>query len=116
MVWFGALATNHAEGAEVVSPHERLLARIAEWAVDEEDIGLSWEVNTISVNTLVRAATKQTYGSYAGALEGAVNLWKSILELGFATTEEGEQEIGVLSRYPDNVWRGRVKMVLRQAG
>jgi hypothetical protein len=53
------------------------------------------------------------------AWKGAGELWRAILDLGYALTGEGESEIGALRRPdPDRPegpgWRGKVRMVLHR--
>jgi hypothetical protein len=95
---------------------EELTRRLAELAIDEDDIELAWEIEVRSVNTVVRAATKELHVDEAAAWEGARVLWRTILDLGYALTDEGMSEIGAIRR-PDadngvQGWRGKVRMVL----
>ena len=95
---------------------EELTRRLAELAIDEDDIQLAWEIELRSVNTVVRAATKKLHADEEAAWEGARVLWRAILDLGYALTDEGVSEIGVIGR-PDadngvQGWRGKVRMVL----
>ena len=97
---------------------QELTRRLAELAVDVDDYDndLAWTIQLMSVNTVVEAATSELYGDEEAAWEGARNLWRTILDLGYALTDEGHSEIGVLRRPDDDNgvqgWRGTVRMVL----
>jgi hypothetical protein len=95
---------------------ENLTRRMAELAVDDDDIDLAWTIQLTSVNTVVGAATRELYAGEEAAWEGARLLWRAILDLGYTLTDEGHSEIGVLRRPDDDNgvqgWRGTVHMVL----
>ena len=97
---------------------QELTRRLAELAVDvdDDDNDLAWTIQLLSVNTVVEAATSELYGDEVAAWEGARNLWRTIVDLGYELTDEGHSEIGA-TRRPDQdsgkpAWRGTVRMVL----
>ena len=97
---------------------QELMRRLAELAVDEVEAGLDpWTIEASSYNVIVSATTRERYSDEEAAWEGARNLWRAILDLGHALTDEGRSELGVIRRVdrdsgmPD--WRGRVRMVLK---
>jgi hypothetical protein len=97
---------------------EDLAKRLAELAVDEDDNALYWRIEASAMNIVVTAATSDLYPSEEAAWKGAGNLWRAILDLGYALADEAESEIGAIRRPPyldrpeDKAWRGKVRMVL----
>ncbi len=108
-------ASDYTAGDRAV---ENLTTRLAELAVDmdDDDNDLAWTIQLMSVNTVVEAATSDLYGDEVAAWEGARNLWRTILDLGYALTDEGHSEIGATRRQDRDSgvprWRGTVRMVL----
>lgn len=98
---------------------QELTRRLAELAVDvdDDDNDLAWTIQLMSVNIVVSAATSELYEDEVAAWEGARNLWRTILDLGYALTDEGHSEIGALRRLDQDSdvpgWRGNVRMVLK---
>jgi hypothetical protein len=92
-----------------------LARRVAKLAADDDIIGLFWTIEVTAVNTIVTAATKDLYADEAAAWEGAGNLWRAILDLGYELADEGVSEIGAIRRQRDHnkPWRGKVRMVLQ---
>ena len=92
-----------------------LAERIAELAVDDDDLDLYWTVQITAVNVVVTAATRDPYADESAAWEGARSLWRAMLELGYELTDEGVSELGVVRRpAQDKAWRGKVRMVLQR--
>jgi hypothetical protein len=92
-----------------------LAERIAELAVDDDDIDLHWTVQITAINIVATAATRDLYADESAAWEGARSLWRAILELRFELTDEGVSELGVVRRpAQDKTWRGKVRMVLQR--
>ena len=91
-----------------------LARRVAELAVDDDDVDLYWTIQQTSVNIVVTAATRDLYPDEVAAWEGAGSLWRAILDLGYELTDEGASEIGAVRRpEQDKAWRGKVRMVLQ---
>jgi hypothetical protein len=93
--------------------HDDLAKRIAELAVDDDDIDLYWTIQITSVNVVATAATKDLYADESAAFEGARSLWGAILEAGYELTDEGISELGVVRRPRQEAWRGKVRMILQ---
>jgi hypothetical protein len=72
---------------------------------------------SLSGDIVVTAATSDVYPSEEAAWKGAGNLWRALLDLGYALTDKEESEIGAIrrpdtDRPEDTAWRGKVRMVL----
>lgn len=103
------------DGSESVQELTRRLAELAV-DVDDDDNDLAWTIQLTSVNTVVDAATKQLHADEVAAWESARNLWRTMLDLGYALTDEGHNEIGAIRRQDrdsgEPAWRGTVRMVM----
>jgi hypothetical protein len=97
---------------------QELITLLTERTVNEVDGDLHpWTIEASSYNIIVSATTRSGYQDEEAAWEGARGLWRAILDLGHAPTDDGHSEIGVIRR-PDRDsgvpgWRGRVHLVLK---
>jgi hypothetical protein len=96
---------------------QELTRLLSELTVDDSGDSDMWTITQTPINTVVSAATRDSYPDGITAWEGARRLWRTILDLGHELTEEGESQIGAVVRRTSQGkgWRGKVYMVLAPA-